>query len=120
MIVRLYTGDDGESHFEEIGLDYEPNLPLSERTAAQPAETIHFARHLPGYFMDWHPAPRRQYVVFLGGQNEITVGDGTKMVFRAGDILLAEDMGGRHLVRVIGDEPRLSLTVPLRDQAPER
>jgi hypothetical protein len=42
------------------------------------------------------------------------------MVFRAGDILLAEDMGGRHLVRVIGDEPRLSLTVPLRDQAPER
>jgi hypothetical protein len=113
MIVRLYAGEDGESHFEEIGLDYQPHFPLSERTAPESAETIHFARHLPGYFMDWHPAPRRQYVVFLAGQNEITVGDGTKLVFGAGDILLAEDMQGRHQVRVIGGEPRLSLTVPL-------
>lgn len=115
MFIRLYAGDDGESHFEEVGLRYQPHLPLSERTAPQPAETILFARHMPGYFMDWHPAPRRQYVVFLAGQNEITVGDGTKMVFGAGDVLLAEDMKGRHTVRVIGDEPRLSLTVPLRD-----
>jgi hypothetical protein len=116
VIVRLYAGSDGESHFEEIALEYQPHLAFSERTASEPAEAIHFARHQPGYFMDWHPAPRRQYVVFLGGQNEITVGDGTTMVFRAGDILLAEDTTGRHLVRVIGDEPRLSLTVPLRDE----
>jgi hypothetical protein len=115
LFIRLYTGDDGESHFEEVGLGYQPHLPLSERTAPEPAETILFARHMPGYFMDWHPAPRRQYVVFLAGQNEITVGDGTKLVFGAGDVLLAEDMKGRHTVRVIGDEPRLSLTVPLRD-----
>ena len=115
MIVRLYTGDDGEFHFEEMALNYEPHLSLSERTSPESAETIHFARHYPGYFMDWHPAPRRQYVIFLAGQNEITVGDGTRMVFRAGDILLAEDVDGRHLVRVIGDEPRLSLTVPLRE-----
>jgi hypothetical protein len=115
MMVRLYTGDDGESHFEDLSLEYEPHLPLSERTAAEAAETIHFARHLPGYFMDWHPAPRRQYVVFLAGQNQVTVGDGTSLVFRAGDILLAEDTEGRHTVRVIGDEPRLSLTVPLRE-----
>jgi quercetin dioxygenase-like cupin family protein len=115
MIVRLYTGSDGESHFEEIAFDYAPHLPLSERTAPEAAETIHFARHFPGYSMDWHPAPRRQYVVFLGGQNEITVRDGTKLVFKAGDILLAEDTGSQHYVRVIGDEPRLSLTVPLQD-----
>jgi hypothetical protein len=115
MIVRLYTGDDGESHFEQLSLDYEPHLPFSERTSPEPAEAIHFARHMPGYFMDWHPAPRRQYVVFLAGQNEITVGDGTKLVFGAGDILLAEDMEGRHQVRVIGDGPRLSLTVPLTE-----
>jgi quercetin dioxygenase-like cupin family protein len=115
LIVRLYTGDDGESHFEAMQFGYQPHLPFSERTAPEPAETIHFARHLPGYFMDWHPAPRRQYVVFLAGQNEITVGDGTRMVFGAGDVLLAEDTKSRHTVRVIGDEPRLSLTVPLRD-----
>jgi hypothetical protein len=115
LFIRLYTGDDGESHFEAIEPGYAPHLPLSERTAPQSAETILFARHMPGYFMDWHPAPRRQYVVFLAGQNQITVADGTSMVFRAGDVLLAEDIGGRHTVRVLGDEPRLSLTVPLRD-----
>lgn len=115
MIVRLFTGDDGESHFEEISLDYKPHLPLSERTAPEEAESILFARHQPGYSMDWHPAPRRQYVVFLGGQNEVTVKDGTSIVFRAGDVLLAEDINSKHYVRVIGDEPRLSLTVPLAD-----
>jgi len=115
VIVRLFTGHDGESHFEEISLDYNPHLPLSERTVPEAAESILFARHQPGYSMDWHPAPRRQYVVFLGGQNEITVGDGTSLVFRAGDVLLAEDTRSKHHVRVIGDEPRLSLTVPLVD-----
>ena len=115
MVVRLYTGDDGQSHFEDISLDFQPHLPLSERTLPQAAESILFARHMPGYFMDWHDAPRRQYVVFLAGQNEVTVGDGSSRVFRAGDILLAEDMGGRHTVRVIGDEPRISLTVPLQE-----
>jgi hypothetical protein len=115
VIVRLFTGHDGESHFEEMSLDYNPHLPLSERTVPEAAESILFARHQQGYSMDWHPAPRRQYVVFLGGQNEITVGDGTSLVFRAGDVLLAEDTGSKHQVRVIGDEPRLSLTVPLVD-----
>jgi hypothetical protein len=115
LFIRLYTGDDNESHFEELELAYGAHLALSERTDPEHAETILFARHMPGYFMDWHPAPRRQYVVFLAGQNEITVGDGSKMIFRAGDVLLAEDMKGRHTVRVIGDEPRLSLTVPLEE-----
>ena len=113
MISRIYTGPDGESHFEEVHPAYGPHLPLSERAPLEAAESIHFARHLPGYFMDWHPAPRRQYIIFLAGEVEIAVWDGTTQVFRAGDVLLAGDMGGRHTVRVLGDEPRISVTVPL-------
>lgn len=114
MIVRLCNRDDGESRFEDVELEFGPHLPFSEQTATQPAETIHFARHLPGYFMDWHPAPRRQYVVFLAGQTEIEVA-GEKRVLGAGDVLVAEDTKGRHSVRVVSEEPRLSLTVPLRE-----
>lgn len=113
MITRVYRGEDGESHFEDVEFSYSPYIALSERAATEPAESIHFARHLPGYFMDWHPAPRRQYVFFLAGECEISVWDGTTRVFRPGDVLLADDMGGRHTVRVLGDQPRLSATIPL-------
>ena len=44
QVVRIYTGDDGESHFEEIGLPYE-KVAESERTAAENAENIHFRRN---------------------------------------------------------------------------
>jgi uncharacterized cupin superfamily protein len=64
--------------------------------------------------MDWHNAPRRQYVIMLSGQMEIQVGDGTVKRFGAGDVLLAEDLTGRgHTTRVAGDAPRLSATVRL-------
>lgn len=114
MIVRLCNRDDGESYFEDVELEFGPHLPLSEQTATLPTETIHFARHLPGYFMDWHSAPRRQYIAFLAGQTEIEVA-GEKRILVAGDVLFAEDTKGRHTVRVISEEPRLSLTVPLRE-----
>ena len=47
LIVRIYTGDDGESHFEDIDLPYE-QMETSERTAVENAENIHFRRYQPG------------------------------------------------------------------------
>ena len=43
-IVRVFSGDDGESHFEEIGLPYK-KVAESERTAVENAENIHFRRN---------------------------------------------------------------------------
>ncbi len=34
--------------------------------------------------LDWHPAPRRQYVIVISGQLEIGFGDGTTRRFRPG------------------------------------
>jgi hypothetical protein len=117
MIVRMYTGPDGESHFEELSPAYVPDGP-SDRAPWQDAKSISFSRQPPGRFMDWHPAPRRQYVISLQGQVEIGLGDGTKRVFGPGDVLLAEDMTGHgHTTRVVGDEIRISATVPLTDEA---
>ena len=115
QVVRIYTGDDGESHFEELDLPFEA-VANAERTAAQNAGSISFSRTQPGNFIDWHPAPRRQYVITLEGQAEIGLGDGTKRIFNPGDVLLADDLTGRgHTTAVHGDKPRVSVAIPIVD-----
>jgi len=108
-IFRLYTGDDGQSHIEEQTLGSQPTL-----TAPQAAAHILF-RELPqGTFMDWHPAPRRQYVILLAGQLEIGLGDGTVRRFGPGNAILASDITGQgHTTRVVGNEPAMTAVVPL-------
>ncbi len=110
MYVRLYTGDDGQSHFEELDL---PTGPVAG-SPTQAATGISFRKAEPGEKIDWHPAPRRQYVITLSGQGEIEVGDGTVLRFGPGDVVLAEDLTGKgHLTRVVGNEPRVSTAIPL-------
>ncbi len=105
-VTRLYTGADGHSHFEEIEVEIEK---------IQPGEGIIFREEPPTYFKDWHPAPRRQYVITLSGQGEIELGDGTKRRFGPGDIMLADDTTGRgHITRVVSIQPRLYVTVPVK------
>ncbi len=110
MFVRVYTGEDGESHFEELEFQTGP----IGRSPIQAATGITFFKMEPGYFNDWHNAPRRQYVITLSGQVEFTVGDGTVMRLGPGDVLLAEDLTGRgHTSRVVGSEPRIVTAIPL-------
>ena len=111
-VFRLYNGDDGKSRIEDQSLASHPAL-----TTPQPAAQIVFT-HLPvGTFIDWHPAPRRQYVIILSGQLEIGLGDGTVRRFGAGDARLVEDTTGRgHTTRVVGTEPVLTAVVPLAEK----
>ena len=105
-ITRLYTGADGQSHFEEIEVEIEK---------LQPGDGIIFREEPPTYFKDWHPAPRRQYVINLTGQSEIETSDGTKRRFGPGAIMLADDTTGRgHITRVVSAEPRLYVMIPLK------
>ena len=108
-IYRLYTGDDGESHIEELDLASHPELG-----AGQDASTITFREWPAGHYIDWHPAPRRQYIITLSGQGEIGLADGTLYRLGPGDVNLAEDLTGHgHTTRVIGDVPRVTATVHL-------
>ena len=115
QVVRVYTGDDGQSHFEELDLSYEA-VTNAETTAMRAATGIQFRRTPPGSFSDWHTAPRRQYVITLEGQVEIGIGDGTKRIFNAGDVLLADDLTGRgHTTASVGGQTRVSISIPLVD-----
>ena len=113
MLVRIYTGEDGQSHFEEM------EMPTGsvEDSPVLPATSITFRHSEPGEFIDWHPAPRRQYIITLSGQVEIGLGDGTLRRFGPGEVLLADDLTGRgHTTRSVGDKPRVSAAIPLTDQ----
>jgi len=115
QVVRLYTGGDGEFHFEELDLGYE-QVADAQRTSLQSATGIQFRRTSPGNVIDWHLAPRRQYVITLEGQVEIGIGDGTKRIFNAGDVMLADDLTGRgHTTAVYGNKTRVSIAIPLAD-----
>jgi uncharacterized cupin superfamily protein len=113
-IVHLYTGDDGESHFEDLELDM-PSDALGVMTSEMRSVAGAMFNTWPaGHEVDWHHAPRRQYVTILSGRVEFEIGDGTKRQFGPGDVLLAEDVTGRgHCTRVVGNQPRNAFVVPV-------
>ncbi len=103
--VRIYTGDDGQTHFEDLDLPGDRAI----HSGMQVTPGVNFRRFEPGYFSDWHTAPRRQYVITLAGEMEVGIGDGTKRRFGAGDVLLADDLTrpGSHHRRGRRPAPRL-------------
>lgn len=108
-VFRMYTGDDGETHLEEQSLDSHPVLKDQQAT-----QHIFFREMEPHRFVDWHPAPQRQYVIILAGELEIGFGDGSTRRFGAGDARLVEDTTGHgHTTRAVGDGPVLTAVVPL-------
>ena len=51
-----------------------------------------------------------------GDKKRDNVGNRTKRIFNAGDVLLADDVSGRgHTTRVVGDVTRVSVAIPLVD-----
>jgi quercetin dioxygenase-like cupin family protein len=110
-ISRLYTGTDDKTHIEQMDLTSHPELGTLQKAAG-----IQFRSAPAGHFIDWHPAPRRQFVITISGEVEIGLPDGSTHRFGAGHVNLAEDLTGQgHTTRVIGDQPRVTATIPLAE-----
>ena len=111
QIVRVYSGNDGESHFEDLSPDQ-----FAEIVNNVGEGDVNLGRRPSPSFSDYHTAPRRQYVVNMSGIAEFEVADGTVKRLFPGDVLVAEDLTGHgHIARSIGEEFRVSLAVPLKD-----
>ena len=89
QFCRMYTGDDGKSHFEE--LDQSSTFFLSMIAA----KGLVFKNDDNRNILGWHNAPRRQWCITLAGSVEIGIGDGTVKTFLPGDAFLAEDVTGQ-------------------------
>src|SRR5712691_1222677 len=111
QIVRVYTGADGESHFEDV--TPEQFAQIVNNVGEGPI-TLN-CRPSPS-FSDYNQDPRLQYVVNLSGLAEFEIADGSKRRLSPGDVLVAEDLSGHgHIARSIGEEFRVSLAIPLAE-----
>jgi len=70
-ITRLYKGEDGLSHVEQVEVKFSP-LAGAPATVGQsdPVKTTspYVVRLAPGFFESWHNADKRRYVVTVSGQ----------------------------------------------------
>ena len=115
-IVRIYTGTDQRSHFDDVEVDLRDVGLGGRMSSLVPAKGVIFRETGGDYDLDFHNAPRRQYVVNLSGSVEIEVGSGEKRILGPGSILLAEDTTGQgHISRAVDRQPRQSLFIPLAD-----
>jgi quercetin dioxygenase-like cupin family protein len=108
-IVRIYTGADNQTHFQDLDADAFSTLAPKVGEGG-----IRVNQGTASSFSDFHNAPRRQYVVVMSGAMEIEISDGATRQLGPGDVLVAEDLTGKgHITRGIGTEPRITLAVPL-------
>jgi hypothetical protein len=115
--TRIYADAAGESHLQDVDPAMKPAGNASTMSELIAAKGVIFRETRSGeYLIDWHTAPRRQFVVNLTGEVEIEVSDGETRRFGPGSILLAEDTTGKgHISRGIGNDERRTLFIPLSD-----
>ncbi len=114
--TRIYSGDDGQSHFEDVEFDLDDYGARGRISALWNGPGAMFREVDGDYNYDYHNAPRRQFVVNLTGSVDIEVGDGTVRRMEPGSILLAEDLTGQgHISRSVNNEPRTCIFIPLED-----
>jgi hypothetical protein len=113
-IHNLYTDASGESHFRDIEIEWVEERRRSKLSKRLPATGIIFRETASDYDLDWHAAPRRQYIVNLDAGVRITASDGESRVIGAGEVILVEDTTGKgHLSQAVGGQLRHSLFVPV-------
>lgn len=108
--VRIYGDDNKETHFKDM------EATMEEADFAPPAPLLYVSRHEtaagmlaigfpPGWFGDFHPAPKPQWMIIVAGTLEIGVSDGEKRTLSVGTVAFLEEAGTKgHSTRVIGDE----------------
>ena len=113
-IHNIWVDDEGETHFRDIEVEWGEQGPSGRYSEPLPATGIIFRQVQPDYELDWHPAPRRQYIINLDAAVEVTVSDGETRVIGAGEVFLAEDIHGKgHLSKSVDGKLRHCIFVPI-------
>lgn len=113
--VRMWTGKDGNSDFEEGIIDLREAQGADRWTPDLAASTVSFRETPAGGDYDWHQDPVPRLVLTLTGILEFTVKSGRSFTIRPGEVLLAEDNSGTgHKWRLLDDQPwrRVYVVVP--------
>jgi quercetin dioxygenase-like cupin family protein len=113
-IHNLYEDESGESHWRDIEVEWTGEAFGSPMSSRLPATGVIFRQMPTTYDLDWHPAPRRQYIVILDGAVQITASDGEARVLNMGEMALLEDVAGKgHRSKNVVGRPYHTLFVAL-------
>jgi hypothetical protein len=106
-VHNLYVDAQGETHFRDIEIEWAEEGPAGKLSKRLPATGIIFREVQPSYDLDWHPAPRRQYIINLDAGVQITASDGEARIIKAGEVILVEDTSGKgHLSKAVESKIR--------------
>ena len=119
--VRMWTGADGDSLFEEGCVDLVGGARGDEIGEPIPVVELSFRETRAGGSYEWHQDPIPRFVITLSGTLEFETKSGATFTIRPGDVLLAQDNSGTgHKWRLIGDEPWRRAYVVYQDGSPLR
>ena len=108
MMKRIYTGEDGLSHVEQVELNAQSVLEKVSGAVVRVAQ--------PGSFSDWHVAPTRRYIINLTGGGQLEVAEG-KVDLPPGTVEYIDDLTGKgHTTTNVSREPRVSIHLEFEDQ----
>lgn len=106
MFLRLFSDEDGESHFhvQSIGDQHTADAVESDYIGAGATFSL---RVVPaGWKRDWGPTRQSTLAIYISGAGVVEASDGDQRPVHPGVVLLAEDTTGRgHAARVTGDQP---------------
>ena len=114
-IHNLYADAKGDSHWRDVEVEWAETQSHGGRLSKRlPATGIIFRQVQPEYSLDWHNAPRRQYIINLDAGVEITASDGEARKIGAGEVILVEDTRGKgHLSKALDGRLRHCIFVAL-------
>ena len=113
-IHTLYVDANGETHVRDLEVQWVEERPGGKLSKRFPATGIIFRETAGDYDLDWHPAPRRQYIINLDAGVKITASDGESRVIGAGEVILVEDVKGKgHRSQAIEGKLRHCIFVPV-------
>jgi len=113
-VHNLYVDDQGQSHFRDLDIELGQPGPTGRTSDRLPANGIIFREVPPTYDLDWHPAPRKQYIINLDAGVQITASDGEARIIGAGEVILVEDVTGKgHLSQAVNNQIRHCIFVPV-------
>lgn len=116
--VRIWTGEDRNSHFEEGSIELAMGVHGDLLTGGLSSTGASFQETRSGGTLAWHTAPVRQLVITLSGTLDFAIRDGRRFTIGPGDVLLAEDTAGSgHTWKLVDDQPWRRMYVVLARDA---
>ncbi len=109
-VTRMFSDAQGETHLETVMME------VGRSNGFSSTGTAYFSQFAGDMDLDWHPAPRRQFIITLSGSGyEVETSDGSVVQLPPGSVLLVEDTNPEHRghqTRSLGGET-LVMFVPI-------